>query len=988
LLREIRSRFGNFAVSWPTASLGTYLVVVILLATLPIAALMSWQIFSSGTRERQQIELALSQMAMALSISMQREFDASADMLLSLSHSDAIQRDDIQAFRARLGPPLQMRRGWDSVYLRDAAGLVVLDTRADASTPARGVTRLGGMPLRPVLSDLGAGSMTSVEVPVLIDAQPQYVLGARVPSATWQGLIERFGVPPGGIAMLVDRNGRIVARSDAASAAKEAPGALDASAHQAIAARAAGFARLDHPDSTEPLYTAWHTVGDTGWQVLVSIPSDPLDAAQRRAAANAIATAAACLLGVALALFAARRIARPLRELAVHGPEQAGRSPVQEIEWLREALAGARAQDAFARRRLQAKADEFEALFHSSPIGMAVAQDPHCELVLHNAEMTRLLGKPVAPDSPEAPRVRFRGQPLPWSEQPLQRAATTGEAVRALELEVQTEVHSSVHVLATAVPLLDASGQPRGALAAFVDITERKLMESRLLRSDQRLRESQHLVDLAQEAGHVGFFQYRFASDALSWTPAQAKLFGINTQRLESTLDEWVQRVDPLDRVPVEQSLRRMIANRVEKETLEFRVMRGDGSSRWLSGRLLVQYGRDGRPQQLIGVTMDVTDQKDAERERAKLVEREQSARRDAEAANRAKDEFLAMLGHELRNPLSAISSAVEVLNRVDADADVAINARNIIARQTRHLAHMMDDLLDVGRVISGKVLLSRHSLNLAQLAQRVVGTLQVTGEGHQHELVLQTQDVWVDADSTRIEQVLSNLLSNALKYTPVNGRVEIDVRQVGSQALLEVRDTGVGIAPALLPRIFDLFVQGERTLDRRAGGLGIGLTLVRRLVEMHGGNVTATSSPSGSVFTVKMPAVQAPAVANIVVGVPESRRRRVTLVEDNEDALNSLRTMLELDGHTVWTATDGIQGLDSVLKVWPDVALVDLGLPGLTGYQVARRSRAAGFPGRMIALSGYGQARDIAQALAAGFDAHIVKPVDADELRRILRDD
>src|SRR5262249_50499968 len=155
---------------------------------------------------------------------------------------------------------------------------------------------------------------------------------------------------------------------------------------------------------------------------------------------------------------------------------------------------------------------------------------------------------------------------------------------------------------------------------------------------------------------------------------------------------------------------------------------------------------------------------------------------------------------------------------------------------------------------------------NLAQLAQRVVGTLQVTGEGHQHELVLQTQEVWVDADSTRIEQVLSNLLSNALKYTPVNGRVEIDVRPMGSQAVLEVRDTGVGIAPALLPRIFDLFVQGERTLDRRAGGLGIGLTLVRRLVELHGGTVTAASSPSGSVFTVNLKAVSAPSVASIVV--------------------------------------------------------------------------------------------------------------------------
>jgi CheY-like chemotaxis protein len=199
------------------------------------------------------------------------------------------------------------------------------------------------------------------------------------------------------------------------------------------------------------------------------------------------------------------------------------------------------------------------------------------------------------------------------------------------------------------------------------------------------------------------------------------------------------------------------------------------------------------------------------------------------------------------------------------------------------------------------------------------------------------------------------------------------------------VCDTGSGIAPGLLPRIFDLFVQGERTLDRRAGGLGIGLTLVRRLVEMHGGTITADSQGQGSTFRVTLPAIPAPVTAQARPHVPESRRQRVAVIEDNEDALEALCTILELDGHTVATATDGVSGLAWLLDKRPDAAVVDIGLPGITGYEVAKRARAGGYAGRMIAVSGYGQGRDVEQAMRSGFDAHLVKPVDAAQLSRIL---
>ena len=345
------------------------------------------------------------------------------------------------------------------------------------------------------------------------------------------------------------------------------------------------------------------------------------------------------------------------------------------------------------------------------------------------------------------------------------------------------------------------------------------------------------------------------------------------------------------------------------------------------------------------------------------------------------------MLSHELRNPLGAISAAIDVLDVADPASHTGAEARAIIARQTRNLAHMMNDLLDVGRVIAGKILLARQPVNLAAIVRRVEETLAITGEAKEHELHLEVVDAWVDGDSVRIEQVVSNLVTNAVKYTPAGRTIRVTVGMEQGEAVLQVQDAGMGIPAALLPHIFDLFVQGQRTLDRRAGGLGIGLTLVRRLVELHGGTVGAESSDEGSRFTVRLPAVQPP-IHPEGDTLPPSRRRKVLVVEDNDDVLTALRSKLELDGHTVSTAMDGIEGLTRLLKLRPEVSIVDIGLPGLTGFELARHARAAGYAGRMIALSGYGAERDAEEALIAGFDAYLVKPVDRNQLRASLSED
>jgi signal transduction histidine kinase len=376
------------------------------------------------------------------------------------------------------------------------------------------------------------------------------------------------------------------------------------------------------------------------------------------------------------------------------------------------------------------------------------------------------------------------------------------------------------------------------------------------------------------------------------------------------------------------------------------------------------------------------------EAERAMLLANEQEARRLAEVQNKAKDEFLAMLGHELRNPLNAITAAVSVMEVEGIDAEKVARARAILRRQSEHLGRIVDDLLDVSRVTSGKIFLARRHLDLGEVVRDSVTTLAATGAAEQHIINLHTESAWVDADPTRLEQIISNLLVNAFKYTPAGGHVDIDLRAVGGEAVLTVRDSGIGMPEDLLDNVFEVFVQGPAQLDRSQGGLGIGLALVRQLVTIHGGTVTAQSAGAGrgSTFTVRLPLSAMPAdargKASAAAGtVPQACS--VLLIEDNEDSRQTLSAVLALCGHQVHEAGDGTEGVRIALAEKPDVAVVDIGLPGVDGYEVARRLRAAAGDHRigLIALTGYGQAEDRERALSAGFDMHLSKPVQPQHL-------
>jgi len=371
-------------------------------------------------------------------------------------------------------------------------------------------------------------------------------------------------------------------------------------------------------------------------------------------------------------------------------------------------------------------------------------------------------------------------------------------------------------------------------------------------------------------------------------------------------------------------------------------------------------------------------------------VDTERSLRTAAEAANRAKDDFLAMLAHELRNPLAVIVNGIGVLERMDSGAEEPARIRALIKRQANHLARLLDDLLDVARISQGKITLRREIVDL-----RAVVDLAIDSE--RHRLNAKRQRLRVEAapgpthvhgDPARLQQIVSNLLNNASKYTAAEGAIAVELTSEAGHATLTVRDNGAGIPADKLASIFDLFFQLETPLARSEGGLGIGLTLVHRLVDQHGGTVTAASPGvgRGSTFVVTLPLAQAPRESATAAAPAAHVPCHVLLIEDNDDAREALRAGLELAGHRVTVAADGASGIDRAMTVQPDVAVVDVGLPGVDGYDVARRLREKfGRDIVLVALTGYSQPEDRRRALDAGFDVHLPKPAGVDDLARVL---
>ena len=369
-------------------------------------------------------------------------------------------------------------------------------------------------------------------------------------------------------------------------------------------------------------------------------------------------------------------------------------------------------------------------------------------------------------------------------------------------------------------------------------------------------------------------------------------------------------------------------------------------------------------------------------------------ALRDAENAlrqsDRRKDEFLAMLAHELRNPLAPIRAASDLLPKIVPPGDERVDSTlQVVSRQVRQLARLVDDLLDVSRITQGRIQLHREVIDLGTVVAQALESVDplMKEKGHVVLREVRWPEMHVRGDRARLVQCVANILANSAKYTDPGGRIQIGLRQESDVAVLSVQDNGLGISSELLRTIFDLFVQSERSLDRAQGGLGIGLSVVRQLVEMHDGTVTAYSEGEGkgSRFEIRIPKVAGPDAVLPAASPVVTAHKRVLIVDDNRDAADSISLLLRIHGHEVRTAYGGEEALALATTFPADMVLLDIGLPGMNGYEVARRLRARDIPARLVALTGYGQPEDVQRAADAGFDAHMIKPVDFDRVLEAL---
>jgi PAS domain S-box-containing protein len=504
-------------------------------------------------------------------------------------------------------------------------------------------------------------------------------------------------------------------------------------------------------------------------------------------------------------------------------------------------------------------------------------------------------------------------------------------------------------------------------------------------RADRALALSEERLRLAQAVASIGTWEWQPATRLNFLSQETFDLFGLSPGEAH-LYDAWIAHIDLRD-LP---AVRQMFNECLEKGSaeVEYCYRHPTRGPLWIYSKAgMVGYAGQSC---MVGISLDVTKRRQAE-----------EALKDV---NRRKDEFLAMLAHELRNPLAPIRNAAQIL-RVHAGGKPELDwARSVIERQTRHLSRLVDDLLDVSRMVRGQIALQKSVVDLDEIVRHAIETSRPVMRARRHRLDVRIpkQPVRLEGDLTRLAQVVSNLLNNAAKYTQEGGRVWLDARIENQHVVLSVRDNGFGISPDLLPRVFDLFTQGDRTLDRAQGGLGIGLTLVKRLVEMHGGSVEAHSDGlgKGSEFIVRLPIIEAQAAQEpaesqgeqvreeAIVHDESSRGLRILVVDDNIDAADSIAMLLNMEGHCTTTVNSAVEALQAVESFRPDVVLLDIGLPEMDGYEVARRLRSQNKVERMrlVAVTGYGQLADRERAAAAGFDKHLVKPVEPAVLNEFLR--
>jgi PAS domain S-box-containing protein len=528
----------------------------------------------------------------------------------------------------------------------------------------------------------------------------------------------------------------------------------------------------------------------------------------------------------------------------------------------------------------------------------------------------------------------------------------------------------------SAAPIRDGQGRIFGVVLTFREVIEGRRAQAALAASAERFR-------LAVEAVNGIIYEYDLQTGHVERTRGLFEVLGYRPEEVPHTAAWWWEQIHPEDRPGKSQAFEQA-TQAAQNLVTQYRVRHKHG--RWLhvEDRAVLLRDGAGTPLKLVGCTVDIT-----ERKRAEAALRE---------ADRRKDEFLAVLSHELRNPLAPIRNALQVLKTQDlADPKLAWS-RDVIERQVAHTARLLDDLLDVARITRGQLALRKERIALGAVVARALETSRpaIDAAGHELTVALPDEPIALDADADRLAQVFSNLLNNAAKYTHPGGRIRLGVEREAQAAVVSVADSGLGIAPELRPHLFEMFSQATLVMERAQGGLGLGLALAKRLVEMHGGSIEAHSAGpgQGSDFIVRLPiaAVEPPVVeparSDDAGERPPTARRSVLIVDDLKDSADSLAMLLEASGYDVHTAYGGEAAIAAAEALEPDVMRLDLGMPKVNGFDVCRvvRSQPWGRDMLLVALTGWGQAEDRHRSRDAGFDAHLIKPVEPAALFALLR--
>jgi PAS domain S-box-containing protein len=642
-------------------------------------------------------------------------------------------------------------------------------------------------------------------------------------------------------------------------------------------------------------------------------------------------------------------------------------------------------------RELQERLHELETLFELAPIGLALAKDRDCKNIAVNGQLARQLGLPSSANAsltaalqerPTNYKMIFDGKEVPPESLPMQQAAALGTSICNQEFDLVLSDGTTTKMLANVAPLFDEQGASRGSIGVFLDITERKRLENNLQAHADHLQHqqqwSQALLDL-------------LPVPLLLIEPITAKVTFANRAAHEAAGGRMPLNV-PLERYSEAYHCTDLQGQDLSNEEIPgARVARGErlndveinwevaGVARSLlinADTLAPTHGHDA-----VAVLMfsDISHLKEIESELVRI--------------NQAKDALLTMLGHELRNPLAAIAGATELIAVNSPDAKIYHQSMDILTRQTQHLSRLIDDLIDLSRLTAGKVRLRVETVDLARSLRGAVQATEglIRDRGHQLSVTAPDDELFIEGDPARLEQIIANLLQNAAKFTEPGGKIQLSAAIEQKNVVVRIRDTGVGLDPVVVPKLFELFAQISPKLDRTDTGLGIGLTVVRNLVSLHGGRVHASSAGPGcgSEFVVELPlsAARPNQPRQTTPGVSTTKPLNVLVVEDQPDIGQVMQALLERYGHHPHWAPSAVDALDLAAKRVPDLAFIDIGLPVTNGYDLAKQLRADPRFRRtmLVALTGFGQQDDRDRSKAAGFTHHLVKPIDSETLLKML---